>query len=101
MASKQDLIFRLSHRLALSKLLRPAQDKCRKLCSALRLPYSSGGARTNMQDLYLIVIEEIIKKGVSKRQLTDALRSESIGYGNLAQEFEADKTIKDNEYGKD
>ena len=101
MASKQDLTFRSQHRLALSKLLRPAREKCRQLCSALHLPYSSGGAGTKTEDLYLIVIETIIKKGISKCQLADALRLDSVGYGNLAEEFEADESIKDNEDGKD
>ena len=101
MESKQHLTFRSQHRPALAKLLRPARDKCKQLCRALHLPYSSGDAGTKTEDLYLIVIETIIKKGVSKCQLADALRSDSVGYGNLAEEFEANASIKDNKDGKD
>ena len=99
-STNQDLKFQPQHRLALEKLLRPARNKCKQLCAALHLPYDSDGAGTKMDALYMIVIEAIINKGVSKRQLVAALRSQPVGHGNLAQEFENDESIKNNEDGK-
>ena len=96
----QDLIFQLQHQHALADLLQLAREKCKELCSILNLPYSSGGAGTRMEVLYMTVIEKIIEKGVPKRQLVATLKSERVGHGNLAQEFEDNEKIKDNKDGK-
>ena len=91
-----DFKFRRQHRRELIKLLEPAKPKCKQLCIVLELSYKQESRPTN-EDLYMIVIDRIISKGVSKQQLIDAL--DSIGHGGLAEDFENETSIQDNEKG--
>ena len=101
-----NLILKREHRAALKHLLWPVYvyDQCQCIHTALGFdPYDLYKEFTDevfKEQSIIRTAEEIIKRGVTKRQLVDALRALNIGNGQLAQELEENESIKDGKPNK-
>ena len=101
-----NLILKREHHAALKHLLWPVHvyDQCQRIHTALGFdPYDLYKEFTGelfKEQSIIRTAEEIIKRGVTKRQLVDALRAPNIGNGQLAQELEENESIKDGKPNK-
>ena len=101
-----NLILKREHRAALKHLLWPVHvyDQCQRIHTALGFdPYDLYKEFTDeffKEQSIIRTAEEIIKRGVTKRQLVDALRALNIGNGQLAQELEENESKKDGKPNK-
>ena len=98
-----NIVLSKEHRTVLQDLLWPARAEYKNIYIALGFDPADldGGDRgTSVHDLYVSVIGAIIRNCVTKQQLVDALKSQTIGHGQLAHKLEQDQNIKDGKNGK-
>ena len=95
--SDSTFMFKKEHRRTLNELLWPARAQYMNIYIALGFDpselHASGGSQ--ISDLYMDVVEAIISKGVNKQELVDALKSPTVGHGQLALNLEKNESIKD------
>ena len=99
-----NLILNKGHLVALRELLWPARAYYSNIYSALGFNpadlHEPMGYGNNLQTLYSNLMQELIRRGVSKQDLVKALRAQPVGHTILADELKKNESIKNDDYGK-